>query len=127
MKDLERISIYESDNYTNVYCNTYDMCYTYETDNVYFYLSKFYSIVDIDNITYLTVKNTFSAGWTSPNIVFWKDYDSYTVLDVLPQDNSYSTVKIPLSKLITCDGYKSCFNNYQRVLNTTEGEECIYG
>ena len=88
MKDLKRISIKETKNYTKVYCNTFKMCYTYETDNVYVYLSKFYSIVDIDNITYLTVKNTFSAGWTSP---------------------------------------KSCFNNYQRVLNTTEGEECIYG
>ena len=105
MKDLKRIRFNKTKNYTNVYCNTFKMCYTYETDNVYVYLSKFYSIVEIDDITYLTVKNTFSAGWTSSNIVFWKDYDSYTVLDVLPQDNSYSTVKIPLSKLITCDGY----------------------
>ena len=87
MNDLVRQQ-YLFTNTTNVYCNAYGMCYSYKTENVYGYLSNFYQIVEIDSVTYLTVMNSFSDGWKSSDIVLWKGYDSYTVLDVLPQVNS---------------------------------------
>ena len=75
MIDLVRLSSVP-ENVTNVYCNDFDMCYSYKVDN------NVYSYISIFNQSFLVVEAKISEAWTTNATIVWDNNDAYKIAGV---------------------------------------------
>jgi len=61
---------------TNVYCNDFDMCYSYKVDN------NVYSYISIFNQSFLVVEAKISEAWTTNATIVWDNNDAYKIAGV---------------------------------------------